>query len=318
MTSFYFSTKSLLLKNTKTYLNDRITRIIIPYFVWTIIYLLARFLGGLIGSKESFNRLISDPVNVILFGAAGVQLYFLPLLFCGILIAIPVTKILKRFQSTVLNLYFFISIFIFYLTAITGNDFALGEGIAFKEMIDISSFSKSWSYHLMRLMLVFLAWSIRCVPYIIFSIIVHKYEEKKSFSNYLNIEQKRKYKLLILIFIPLLIGAILISKLYFINLLLPYISFIYAILISELISRNSLISYIANKLGHFSFSIYLIHALITAGFLPIMIKLYPQILTFQLSSIMLIISAAIIFFVSLTIAYFISLNKTAARILFAM
>ncbi|MEA5575959.1 acyltransferase family protein [Anabaena sp. UHCC 0451] len=319
ITSFYFTRKSISLNDTKNYLNNRSQRILIPYFLWTLIYLLARFIGSLIGNQESFNRLISDPINIIFFGAAGVQLYFLPLLFCGNLIVIPVIKMFQKIQSILLVLIcFFFSIYLFYLMVTTGNDFALGEGIAFKQIIDISSFANTWLFHLIRFILVVLAWIIKCMPYIIFIIIIQDYPVQRLLSNCIDIGHKREYKWIVLFLVPLGIFAILNLNLYFLNLFVPYISFLYAIFISEIISRHSLISLIAKKMGYFSFGIYLIHALITAGFLPIVIKLYPQIMTYQLSTPMLIISSGVIFFISLTITYLISLNKTAARILLAI
>jgi peptidoglycan/LPS O-acetylase OafA/YrhL len=84
-----------------------------------------------------------------------------------------------------------------------------------------------------------------------------------------------------------------------------------------LISQNIAISKVSLKLGYFSYGIYLSHALITAGFLPVMNKLFPQMLSFQLSPLMLILSSSVIFTLSLVMTYLISLNKTAAKVLLA-
>ncbi|WGV29224.1 acyltransferase family protein [Halotia branconii] len=320
ITSFYFSSNLLLSKNTKAYLNNRTKRIIFPYLAWTIIYLLARFIGSLIGNQESFHRLVADPINIIFFGASGVQLYFLPMLLCGSLAVILTTKILKNIQNYFLLIFcFLLSIYIFDLMSTTGNDFVLGKGIAFKQIIDTSSFTNLWLFQFMRLILVILSWSIKCIPYIIFSIIINKHQSQKILYKYMLVDPKNlSIKLLLWLFVPLFIGLILLSKIHLLYLLLPYMLFIYAILISRLISQNTLISSIANKLGYFSFGIYLSHALITAGFLPIMVKLYPKIWAFELSPLTLIIFSMIIFFISLIITHLISLNKTAARFLLAI
>ena len=201
------------------------------------------------------------------------------------------------------------------LQAVMSLKLSLGEGIAFKGLINISSFTNTWLFHVLRFILVGLAWTIKCMPYIIFSIIVEDFQAKKLLSNYINFDKTRQYKWIALVSIPLVTIAIFLFNVYFINLFIPYILFIYAILISEVIAENSVIYLMATRLGGFSFGIYLIHALITAGFLPIVIKLYPQIITYQLSTVMLIISSAVIFSISLTITYLISLNKTTARIL---
>lgn len=321
--SFYFSSNLLLLKGTKNYLINRLKKIIIPYFAWTVIYLLVRAIGWLIGHKEPFNKLMADPINIIFFGASGVQLYFLPMLFCGTLAAIPITKLFKITKiiqnKFLLYLCLLLSIYLGQLIATTGNDFVLGEGIAFKQMIDLASFSNLWLFQFMRLILVVLAWTIKCLPFIIFSLIINNVQSPASLDNYIDIGRPNiLLKFLILIVIPLLIGIGFIYDLQLVRLLIPYISLLYAILISGLISQSKVISLISNKLGYFSFGIYLVHALITAGFMPVIVKLYPKIISFQLSSLMLIMSSAVIFLISLSVTYFISLNKTVARVLLAI
>jgi peptidoglycan/LPS O-acetylase OafA/YrhL len=320
-TSFYFSSYLLLVKTNISYLKTRVKRILVPYLAWSLIYLLARFAGFLIGNKESFYRLISDPVNMIFFGASAVHLYFLPLLFCGTVVAIPIIKFSRNLQNNLLILFFVVSTGIYYLIAASENDFLLGEGIAFKQIIDISSLriSNYWMYQFIRVIFVILAWIIRCIPYIIFGIIIHKQQiQQLLYTLSLKIEKRTITKLLMMFLVPLLIVALFISKVSFLGLFIPYVMLIYSILISNLISKYVTLTWLTMKLGYLSFGIYLYHALITAGFIPILIKLYPKIINFQLSPLILIISSLVIFFVSLAITYIISLNKTAARILLAI
>ncbi len=319
-TSFYFSYNILVYKGIKFYLKNRIKRIIIPYFAWTIIYILARAVGWLLGNKESFHKLISDPINLIFFGASGVQLYFLPLLFCGTLVAIPVIKLFIQINNYLfMTLSFFTSVIIFYLMVITGNNFVLGEGIAFTKIIDISMFYNVWITQIIRLILVALAWIIMCLPYILFSIIINNYKLKNKINNCIYfLKYRGKAKLILLLFFPLSMTIVLGLKIQLLSLLIPYISFLYAMIISGLFSQHKIISFISTKLSYFSFGIYLCHALITAGFLPLIVKLYPQILSFQLSPLILMMSSLVIFVMSLIITYLISLNKTAARILLAI
>ncbi|MDJ0733714.1 MAG: acyltransferase [Nostocaceae cyanobacterium] len=319
VTAFYFSYNSLISKGIKFYLNNRIKRILIPYFAWTLIYLLARAIGWFLGKKESFNRLISDPANIILFGASGVHLYFLPTLFCGTLVAIPIIKIfLKSHNGFLIILSFCVSILLYHFMTITGNNFILGEGIAFAQMIDISKVPNIWLFQGMRLILVALAWTIMCLPYIIFSIIINNDKCKKIIYHCtLHVKHGKESRFFFMLSFPLSIAVILGLKINFLYLLLPYISFLYAIIISGLFSQNKLIIFISTKLSYFSFGIYLCHALITTGFLPVIVKVYPQILNFNLSPLLLIVSSLVIFLISLAITYCISLNKTVARILLA-
>ncbi|MEA5581250.1 acyltransferase [Nodularia harveyana UHCC-0300] len=318
-TSLYLSRKSLLSQDRKTYIINRTKRIIIPYFAWSLIYFLARLLGSLIGNKDSFNKLIADPINLIFFGSSSLQLYFLPMLFCGVLAAIPITTFLAKIKNNLLViLCFFLSIWLFDLIVETGNDFVLGEGLAFQNLIDISVLTNFGIFQLIRVILVILAWIIRCTPYIIFSFIINDFPIFQKMHDYFSNSHKIFHNQLILLFLlPIFFGIFMLSNLEIAYFLLPYITLIYAILVSGLISTNAILSLIAKKLGYFSFGIYLFHALITAGFLPIIVKIYPQFGNIQLSPLMLILSSGIIFFVSLTVTYFISLNKTAARILLA-
>jgi len=319
VTAFYFSQKILLSKGITKYIINRVNRILLPYLAWTVIYLFARYLGTLIGNKASFNRLISDPFNIIFFGAASVQLYFLPLLFCGSLVAIPLFLLYKNIKNGLLLLLFFLSsIYLFDSMIVTGNDFALGEGIAFKHLLNITSLSKYWFFPGIRLFTVFLAWTIKCLPYISFSLLFTNVLSPYFLRRYGNGKEKISIFQLILVFLfPLIIGLIFLVRINFLYLLLPYLSFIYAIWISNLISQNIAISKVSLKLGYFSYGIYLSHALITAGFLPVMNKLFPQMLSFQLSPLMLILSSSVIFTLSLVMTYLISLNKTAAKVLLA-
>ncbi|MEH2160644.1 MAG: acyltransferase family protein [Nostoc sp.] len=319
VTSFYFSIKLLLSTSTSNYLNNRLKKIIIPYFAWTVIYLLARLFGWLIGNRESFEKLIADPINIIFFGASGVQLYFLPMLFCGTVAAIPVTKVFKNIQNiSLLFLFLFLSIGLVELIVKAGNDFVLGEGIAFKQIIYFLSVSNSWLFQLMRLVFVILVWIIKCLPYIIFNIIINHYQSQKFLQKYIDICYQEKSIRLIILLIPLLISIIYIYNIQVIFWLIPYILLIYAIVISELISKSAPISWIAKKVGYLSFGIYLVHALITAGFLPVIAKFYPKIITIQLTVLILIVSSLLIFFISVMIIRLILLNKNAAKILLAI
>lgn len=213
--------------------------------------------------------------------------------------------------------FFLVSLSIFYVMNVSGNDFILGEGIAFKQAFFLQ-FNYSLS-QMFRVILVILAWTIKCMPYIIFGIIINSPRiQQLLYSFSLNEQNITRGKLLIIFFTPLGIISIFLCHSDILNLLIPYLSFLYSIGISGLISQNQTMTHIAKKLGYLSYGIYLSHALITAGFLPIMTKLYPQIVSFQLSPLILIISSLVIFFVSLAIAHLFSLHQTTARILLAV
>ena len=97
----------------------------------------------------------------------------------------------------------------------------------------------------MRLILVVLAWTIKCIPYIIFSIILNNPHSQKIFHNYIYAGRETNSRVLLILFlIPLFSVTIFIYNQQAFNLLIPYISLVYAILISGLISKNAAISLI--------------------------------------------------------------------------
>ena len=248
--SFYFTRKAILSTNTNSYILHRSKRIIIPYLSWTIIYLCVRFLGSFLGNRDSFDRLISDPLNIFFFGAAGVQLYFMPMLFSGSLAAIPINKFFQKYQNyLLLYVLFGVSIYAYFLVRITGNDFILGEGIAFQKLIDLLKITNIWFLDFLRLIFVFFAWTIRCIPYIIFCIIIQDSPLKKLLNKFVVIGGRKNNKWIILIFIPLMLVWSFLLHIDVIIFLIPYILFVYAIFISSLIVDNSVVGSLAIKLN---------------------------------------------------------------------
>jgi len=76
---------------------DRLKRLMVPYFVWSIIYLAAH--GAkllLIGQEGEFSRFVSAIPGHLLCGSAAVQLYFLPLLAVGTVVLFFISLWLSR------------------------------------------------------------------------------------------------------------------------------------------------------------------------------------------------------------------------------
>jgi peptidoglycan/LPS O-acetylase OafA/YrhL len=68
------------------WLKRRAGRILIPYALWSIIYTLLQVIEVMLRPDKAagLHELFADPIGRILFGGSGVALYFLPLLFVGL------------------------------------------------------------------------------------------------------------------------------------------------------------------------------------------------------------------------------------------
>ncbi|SRR5579883_1404735 len=83
-TSFYLMAQKLYCSNSPYSLKSRLKNILTPYLIWTLIYLLFRTIKCLvIGDYQKISLLFSDPISILFFGGAAVQLYFIPLLMTG-------------------------------------------------------------------------------------------------------------------------------------------------------------------------------------------------------------------------------------------
>ena len=83
-TSFYLAIKKLYISGSKYKLKPRLSRLLIPYGFWTLVYLLYKALKYLVDNElDRLNSLFQDPVALIFLGGAAFHLYFLPLLFAG-------------------------------------------------------------------------------------------------------------------------------------------------------------------------------------------------------------------------------------------
>ncbi len=322
--AFFFSRNSLLSNDIKKFIVNRFERIMLPYFAWSCVYVLARFGGYLIGDRSSFEKLISDPMRLVFFGGASVQLYFLPMLFIGTLVALPLTRLIGKLNNNIILiiLLFLLSFFNAETIAYTARSLILPEAIIIKDLVYISSSDHPLIYNIVRLILMNVRFIFKCLPYIAFSLLFQSKYFNDIFSKLINFLQKKRYEkimpYLLFLFIiapfilPILTNKIRISFIYYLS--IPYLFFFYAIYISPIICQKKYLSFLINKLSYLSFGIYLSHALITQSFVPIAIKLYPNIINTRLSLGMSLIFALIIFLLSAALTYLLTLNKKLARV----
>jgi len=288
-TAFYFLTRKPTIDLSLKFWRSRVQRIVVPYVIWSVIYLIVRSLFFIIAHKsERLSELFQDPIALIFFGGASFQLYFLPLLLAGTSLLLVVKHLIDRKTSLLgLAVLILISIAINGMIDATGNSFQLGEGIAFSSLLQLVP--KGATYAIFRVILVELAWVIRCLPYAFGALILHH------LLNRLEVFQRCSRSLAIL-FMGLFFITATIGKLW-----LPHslqeVLVAYFLLAAGILGSNSLKNHkFVASLGACSFGIYLIHPIPMSLVKGLIGKVFPALsqqvsiasmLTFSVSSFLL-------------------------------
>jgi surface polysaccharide O-acyltransferase-like enzyme len=147
--------------------SGRWRRLMLPYFLWTAVHLAARS-AKYAGQHESvkIHNLLSDPVGILFFGEASVQLYFLPLLFVGGFLCACLSQPLYKASRGVLSLLLIVTAVSYHVLLATGNGFELSTGCAFQNLAPPLAGHPILNQEA-RMILVCLSWFIRCLPYIV-------------------------------------------------------------------------------------------------------------------------------------------------------
>jgi surface polysaccharide O-acyltransferase-like enzyme len=299
--SFYFVIGKLLSApdkfDPKTFLRSRVTRLMMPYALWSLIYLAVRVFK-FAKTPEGIGPIFQDPIFLIFLGGAAIHLYFLPLLFTGSLL-VPLLKVpvLKR-QNWIVPLL--ISGLLYELLFVTGNSFDLGvnclqqpQGCSVA-LISIFQAAPGLKHPLTRLLSVEFLWAVRCAMFIAASAMLHQ----PSVRNRLG---KFPHWLWGALFGLAMLGGLLehFKVAYFplslYELGVGYGPLLWGIALSRSLSSNALIL----RFGNASFGIYLVHYLIltlvfaivvkvptvTAAWPPVLLALLLSAITFGLSGI---------------------------------
>lgn len=309
VTSFYLSAYKYHSAHKNISIRARLKFLFIPYIVWSSIYLIMRTFKHFSTSDYSkIHELFSDPVALIFFGSSAVQLYFIPLLLVGTVVHKLVCYFVQRKSITIRQLFVFLIITtsIYNWSLYSGNDFQLDGGFAFTNIANLITPSLNSNY-VFRLLFVFIAWSIRCLPYIIVAIII----SKLNIDNPYIFKGRNKRILLSIIFILLNLqksfGLTILPG--FREISIALVSLILAINLSYIIKNNNQI----HNLGMCSFGIYLIHHSIVELVQPVLSKYFLDIS----NSTILVLSCAIIsFLASWLIVFFLRKNAKIRPILF--
>ena len=307
-TAFYFLTRKPTIDLSPKFWRSRIERIVIPYAVWSVIYLIVRSLFFLIARKpDRLSEFFQDPLALVFFGGASFQLYFLPLLLAGTSLLV-LAKYLIEHKIGLLALVVFISISVAINGIIdaTGNGFQLGEGIAFSSILQWVP--KGVTYEIARIILVELVWIIRCLPYAFGALILHHLLSR------LEIFQNRSKRLTFL-FIGLFLITATIGKVWLPqslqDVLVAYFLLIAGILGSNSLKDNKFVA----SLGACSFGIYLIHPIPMNFSKGLIVKVFPA-LSQQVSITSMLIFSISGFLLSWLLVSLLIRNKMIAKYIF--
>ena len=271
-TSFYFATRKLPLKINADFWRKKLRRIVIPYLIWSTVYLaLYSLIWLLTNSGDRVEQLLADPLAVVLFGAACYHLYFMPLLFIGYLLLHGANYLaaLKN-TKTWLAIGCLVSIGMYYGLSVSNNNFNLGTYTAFPDVLNRIEV-ESIFYPLGRTILVFLAWIIRCLPYFFGALLVNQLARQPKFERWLHRRWMATTTLVVFVL------ANTVGRTFFPNavneIIIAFSFLIFALSISSFLRTHALIT----NLGLCSFGIYLLHPIFKTIVELIVMTLMPEI-----------------------------------------
>lgn len=307
--SFYFGLNRFYIKGKTLNIKDRFQRLMIPYAFWSIVYVFFRVSKGLIiGNSKEAMAVISDPIAIIFMGSAAVQLYFVPLLFFGyfsikLIEFIENKRIKPSTKNGVLIVGAIASIVAYQMLIATGNNFVVGNNYAFINLTDRIGWL-SQEDPIIRVILVIIAYIIRCLPYVLIAAVFAKNNASNSplFCN---------TKSVLFISIILLIASTFSHLIGFASvreLMQGYSSLLLAIALSTYMAENAIIF----NVGACSFGIYLLHHLVIEIFEFVVGKVSPSLIE-PISAATILITASFSFFMSWAIVNLFRKHPIASR-----
>jgi len=169
-----------------------------------------------------------------------------------------------------LVLWLIFSISIYQALFLTDNSFEMDSYIAFSDIIHLIP-SGNWFYPIWRIILVYFAWSLRCLPYFLGAILINRLLE-----NYQNKWLYSKQIIISLAFIFYFMNTIgkriALIPLTLNDLVIAYCLLLLGIFCSKYIKNNILI----RNVGLCSFGIYLIHPFVKSAVEIVLNQFLPQ------------------------------------------
>lgn len=259
--SFYFIMYKPIAGFSLDFWKSRLERIVIPYLLWSVIYLFLRLIFFFRSNQlDRLNQLFQDPLAIAFCGGASYHLYFLPLLFAGsTLIFVKNYFSESRFHTKALIFFCLASIATRELIAISGNGFKLGSSLAFQGVLKMLSLNID-AYPLVKLALVYAYWILQCLPYFFVAIILSRLFSKRGVSW---LSGRSTMTVFVIFFIVDIFGNLFLLGTVR-DLIMAYSLLLFGISVSQHINEwnnknDSSLGRIILSLGRCSFGIYLLH-----------------------------------------------------------
>jgi peptidoglycan/LPS O-acetylase OafA/YrhL len=241
--SFYFMVRKPNVGFSLDFWKSRLERLVIPYLIWSLIYLVLRLVFFLKSNQSNrLNQLIQDPLSIVFFGGASFHLYFLPLLFVGsFLVFLTSYFSSQRIGMKGLIAFLIISIVVYESVIAYGNEFESNSAI----------------HPLARLAVVYGVWILKCLPYFLTAIILSRIS---AFCENSWLLQRGSNVSFLSVFLSVFFIATIFGRLFLPvtlrDLIAAYTLFLFGISVSRYIDENNRV---ISNLGTCAFGIYLIH-----------------------------------------------------------
>ena len=164
VTALYFALRGEKAATTHwgPWLRQRFERLLVPYFIWSAIYLALHVLKlGLGHPPGAIRSLFQDPLGLLLNGGTGLALYFLPLLFISLVVAHALRTFLTSASLGLLGIGLLGTALAAAVMKETGNAYNLGTARGFDHALPgLNAFPPT------RLLLALLADAVRSLPLI--------------------------------------------------------------------------------------------------------------------------------------------------------
>lgn len=306
-TSFYFLTSKDEIDTSPKFWRSRIDRILIPYAIWSVIFVIFRLSFFVQSQKmDRFWDYLKDPLGIFFFGGASYQLYFLPLLFTGTFLVL-IAKYLQnlRINRLVIGILAIISIIIYELLFRSGNAFQLAPNTAFQSLIENFGINIG-ELPLLRIFLVPIAWVLACLPYLFMGIfLLPLFKQVSQWNNSSRLVGALVCGIVfILTSLAIFIGIPDTLK----NILQAYSLLLLSIILSNYIKSGG----VFQNIGLCSFGIYLIHPLVMQGVKGLFIKALP-VLANEVSVLSIMTVSITCFLISWLVVAVLMKNKWIAK-----
>ena len=289
-TAFYLAINKLYTSGGRYPLKSRLLRLLIPYGIWSVLYLLykaAKYIAT--GGQDRLLQLFQDPLSLVFFGDASYHLYFLPLLAMGtVLIKFVEFLIGKNISWKGVASIAFVSLLVYEVILISGNGLRRPDNVAFEALL-AATFPDGNSNPLLRLFLVELFWALRCFPYVMFAMLLAHPKVNKFCLKF--ISNHPAFWVLVFLAVNIFGDWVLPDAVE--EVARGYSALVAAIAISSMLKENALIK----NIGLCSFGIYLIHIFFVEVLQSVVVRLYPD-YSNNASIATLLLAAALVFLVS--------------------